>query len=87
MLAAFGVEVLKFSRLQNIVKSLDCFKRTLLVQMKTRKLETSNRNAANNYRNRSNEEHDEEDKEAKNEDHQSNVHRDGGNKKHRSQRQ
>ena len=40
MLAAFGVEVLKSSRLfKDIVKSVKGFKRTLLVQMKTRKLE------------------------------------------------
>ena len=40
MLAAFGVEVLKFLRLSNIVKVVKGFKRTLLVQIKTRKLES-----------------------------------------------
>ena len=35
MLAAFGVEVLKFSRLFNIVEAVKGFKRTLLVVIKT----------------------------------------------------
>jgi len=39
MLAAFGVEVLKLSRLLEHGKGRKGFKRTLLVQMKDRKLE------------------------------------------------